>query len=399
MTANDMMTLRALLEKSSDADLLREMIGFTAERLMAVEVEGLTGAAHGERSPDRLTHRNGYASGVGDPGRHGGAEDPEAEEGELLPRLSGTAADGREGADGGGPGGLHPGRVDRSVDDLVQAMGMSRHLQEPGLQAGAGEIDDKIQSFLDRPLEGDWPYLWLDATYSEGAQAGRIVSVAVTVAVAVNDQGRREVLGMAIGASEAETFWTGFLRSLTRRGLRGVELVIADDHKGLKAAPTRILGATAQRCRVHFMRNLLAHAGKQGRRVVSAFVATAFAQDDANSAAARWRLVADQLKPKAPKLAALMDEAQHDVLAYMSFPREHRQKLHSTNPLERLNGEIKRRTNVVGIFPNEDAITRLVSAILLEQNDEWAVSRRYMTLESIAQTSDNLTLKLPTVAA
>ena len=259
-----------------------------------------------------------------------------------------------------------------------------------------GEIDDNIQSFLDRPLEGDWPYLWLDATYLKVRQAGRIVSVAVTVAVAVNDQGRREVLGMAIGASEAETFWTGFLRSLTRRGLRGVKLVIADDHKGLKAAATRILGATAQRCRVHFMRNLLAHAGKQGRRVVSAFVATAFAQDDADSAAAQWRLVADQLKPKAPKLAALMDEAQHDVLAYMSFPREHRQKLHSTNPLERLNGEIKRRTNVVGIFPNEDAITRLVGAILLEQNDEWAVSRRYMTLESIAQTSDNLTLKLPT---
>ena len=198
----------------------------------------------------------------------------------------------------------------------------------------------------------------------------------------------------------------GLLRQSVYGRLAGYEdvndaerLVIADDHKGLKAAATRILGTTAQRCRVHFMRNLLAHAGKQGRRVVSAFVATAFAQDDADSAAAQWRLVADQLKPKAPKLAALMDEALHDVLAYMSFPREHRQKLHSTNPLERLNGEIKRRTNVVGIFPNEDAITRLVGAILLEQNDEWAVSRRYMTLESIAQTSDNLTLKLPTVAA
>ena len=286
----------------------------------------------------------------------------------------------------------------RSVDDLVQAMGMSG-ISKSQVSRLCGEIDDKIQSFLDRPLEGDWPYLWLDATYLKVRQAGRIVSVAVTVAVAVNDRGRREVLGMAIGASEAETFWTGFLRSLTRRGLRGVKLVIADDHKGLKAAATRILGATAQRCRVHFMRNLLAHAGKQGRRVVSAFVATAFAQDDADSAAAQWRLVADQLKPKAPKLAALMDEAQHDVLAYMSFPREHRQKLHSTNPLERLNGEIKRRTNVVGICPNEDAITRLVGAILLEQNDEWAVSRRYMTLESIAQTRDNLTLKLPTVAA
>ena len=399
MTANDMMTLRALLEKSSDADLLREMIGFTAERLMAVEVEGLTGAAHGERSPDRLTHRNGY--------RERSWETRAGTVGLKIPKL-------RKGSYF--PGFLEPRRMaekaltavvqeayiqgvsTRSVDDLVQAMGMSG-ISKSQVSRLCCEIDDKIQSFLDRPLEGDWPYLWLDATYLKVRQAGRIVSVAVTVAVAVNDQGRREVLGMAIGASEAETFWTGFLRSLTRRGLRGVKLVIADDHKGLKAAATRILGATAQRCRVHFMRNLLAHAGKQGRRVVSAFVATAFAQDDADSAAAQWRLVADQLKPKAPKLAALMDEAQHDVLAYMSFPREHRQKLHSTNPLERLNGEIKRRTNVVGIFPNEDAITRLVGAILLEQNDEWAVSRRYMTLESIAQTSDNLTLKLPTLAA
>ena len=399
MTANDMMTLRALLEKSSDADLLREMIGFTAERLMAVEVEGLTGAAHGERSPDRLTHRNGY--------RERSWETRAGTVALKIPKL-------RKGSYF--PGFLEPRRMaekaltavvqeaciqgvsTRSVDDLVQAMGMSG-ISKSQVSRLCGEIDDKIQSFLDRPLEGDWPYLWLDATYLKVRQAGRIVSVAVTVAVAVNDRGRREVLGMAIGASEAETFWTGFLRSLTRRGLRGVKLVIADDHKGLKAAATRVLGATAQRCRVHFMRNLLAHAGKQGRRVVSAFVATAFAQDDADSAAAQWRLVADQLKPKAPKLAALMDEAQHDVLAYMSFPREHRQKLHSTNPLERLNGEIKRRTNVVGIFPNEDAITRLVGAILLEQNDEWAVSRRYMTLVSIAQTSDNLTLKLPTVAA
>ena len=151
--------------------------------------------------------------------------------------------------------------------------------------------------------------------------------------------------------------------------------------------------------RVHFMRNLLAHAGKEGRRVVSAFVATAFAQDDAEAASVQWRLVADQLRPKVPKLAALMDEAEHDVLAYMAFPREHRQKLHSTNPIERLHAEIKRRTNVVGIFPNEDAVTRLVGAVLLEQNDEWAVSRRYITLESIAPVSDNLTVKLPAVAA
>ena len=182
--------------------------------------------------------------------------------------------------------------------------------------------------------------------------------------------------------------------------MRGVKLVISDDHKGLKAAATRILNATWQRCRVHFMRNLLAHAGKQGRRVVSAFVATAFAQEDAEAAKTQWRQVADQLRPKAPKLANLMDEAEPDVLAYMTFPKEHRTKLHSTNPLERLNGEIKRRTNVVGIFPNEAAITRLIGAILLEQNDEWAVQRaRYMTLETIASVSQDDLIKLPPAAA
>ena len=400
MTANDMMTLRALLEKSSAADLLREMIGFTAERLMALEVEGLTGAAYGERSPDRLTHRNGY--------RERSWETRAGTVALKIPKL-------RKGSYF--PGFLEPRRMaekaltaviqeayiqgvsTRSVDDLVQAMGMSG-ISKSQVSRLCGEIDDRIQSFLDRPLEGDWPYLWLDATYVKVRQTGRVVPAAVTVAVAVNDQGRREVLGMAIGASEAETFWTEFLRSLTRRGLRGVQLVISDDHKGLKAAATRILGATWQRCRVHFMRNLLAHAGRQGRRVVSAFVATAFAQEDADSARAQWRQVADQLRPKAPRLAALMDDAEHDVLAYMSFPAAHRTKLHSTNPLERLYGEIKRRTNVVGIFPNEDAITRLIGAILVEQNDEWAVQRaRYMTLGSIAQTGDNVSIKLPAAAA
>ena len=200
------------------------------------------------------------------------------------------------------------------------------------------------------------------------------------IAVGVNTDGRREVLGMAIGPSEAETFWTEFLRKLARRGLRGVKLVISDAHEGIKAAVTKVLHATWQRCRVHFMRNALAHAGKQGRRVVSAFIGTAFAQDDAEAASKQWRQVADQLRPKVPKLAAFMDEAEEDVLAFMTFPKEHRPKIHSTNPIERLNGEIKRRTDVVGIFPNEEAITRLVGAILLEQNDEWAVQRgRYMT--------------------
>ena len=231
-------------------------------------------------------------------------------------------------------------------------------------------------------------------------QAGRIVSVAVIVAVGANADGRREVLGLDVGPSEAETFWTDFLRKLARRGLRGVKLVVSDAHEGIKAAVSKVLSCTWQRCRVHFMRNVLAHAGRSGRRVVSAFVATAFAQDDAEAARLQWRRVADQLRPKLPKLAGYLDEAETDVLAYMTFPPAHRAKLHSTNPLERLNGEIKRRTEVVGIFPNEAAIVRLVGAILLEQNDEWAVQRaRYITLESIAPISDDPIVSLPAVAA
>jgi transposase-like protein len=257
-----------------------------------------------------------------------------------------------------------------------------------------------VNAFLTRPIEGDWPYLWIDATYVKARQNGRIVSMAVIVAVGVNSDGRREVLGLDVGPSEAETFWVSFLRKLTRRGLRSVKLVISDSHEGIKAAVSKVLSTTWQRCRIHFMRNVLAHAGKQGRRVISAFIATAFAQDDAKAASQQWRHVADQIRPKVPKLAALLDEAETDVLAYMSFPAAHRAKLHSTNPLERVNGEIKRRAEVVGIFPNEAAITRLVGAILLEQNDEWAVQRaRYMTLETIAPISDDPIISLPAMAS
>ena len=257
------------------------------------------------------------------------------------------------------------------------------------------EIDARVKAFLDRPLEGDWPYVWLDATYVKVRRNHRIVSVAAIV-IGVNADGRREVLGMDIGLSEAETFWTEFLRKLRRRGLRGVKLVISDAHEGIKAAVAKLMNATWQRCRVHTMRNALAHAGKSSRRVVSAFMATAFAQDSAEAAKAQWRRVADQLRPKLPKLAGFMDEAEDDVLAYMTFPPDHWSKIHSTNGLERLNGEVKRRTEVVGIFPNDEAIIRLVGAILLEQNDEWAVQRaRYMTLETIATLSDDLVVGLP----
>jgi transposase-like protein len=397
---DDMMNLRALLEKSADADLLREMIGFAAQRLMELDVEGLTGAAHGARDPERINHRNGYRDRLWET-RAGTVElrIPKLRKGSYFPGFLEPRRMAEKALTAVIQEAYVQGISTRSVDDLVKALGMSG-ISKSQVSRLCGEIDDKVHTFLNRPLEGEWPYIWLDATYLKVRQNGRIVSVAVIIAVGVNGDGRREVLGLAIGPSEAETFWTEFLRKLARRGMRGVKLVVSDAHEGLKAAVAKVLHASWQRCRVHFMRNVLAHAGKQGRRVVSAFIGTAFAQNDADAARTQWRQVADQLRSRVPKLAAMMDDAEADVLAYMSFPAAHRPKLHSTNPIERLNGEIKRRTEVVGIFPNEEAIVRLVGAILLEQNDEWAVQRaRYMTLETIAPLSDDPIVMLSAVPA
>ena len=229
-----------------------------------------------------------------------------------------------------------------------------------------------MNAFLTRPLEGEWPYVWVDATYVKAREAGRIVSTATIIAVGVNTDGRREVLGVATGPSEAETFWKGFLRSLADRGLRGVRLVIADDHKGLRAAAAKVFHATLQRCRVHWMRSALAHVPAKQRPAVIAMIKTIFAQETAQDAHAQWNSVAAALQERVPRLAALMEGAREDVLAYTAFPKEHWPQIASTNPLERVNGEIKRRSDVVGIFPNAAAVVRLVGALMLEQNDEWA---------------------------
>jgi putative transposase len=378
--------LAELLEKAGDGDFLRAVAEAVLQLLMEADVEGLIGAARHERTAERQTYRNGYRDRALD-----------TRLGTLQLRIPKLRA---------GPSYFPPfleprktsekalvaviqeawigGVSTRRVDELAQAMGLAG-LDKSRVSRLCKEIDERVTAFLDRPLAGEWPYLWLDATYLKVREGGRIVSVAAIIAVAVDAEGRREIVGLHLGPSEAETFWTSFLKGLLRRGLKGVKLVVSDAHEGLKAAIRRVLGATWQRCRVHWMRAALAHVPKGQQSVVAAALRQAFLQADQASARQVWRQVADQLRPRWPRLAALMDESEHDVLAYMGFPAQHRAKLHSTNPLERLNKEVKRRADVVGIFPGEASIVRLIGAVLLEANDEWQLQHRYMQVEAMAE--------------
>jgi putative transposase len=399
MTTKANIALAELVEKGAEPDLLREMIQYVAQRMMEMDAEGLCAAAYAERSPERLNSRNGYRDRLWE--TRAGAVDlkiPKLRKGSYFPGFLEPRRTAEKALAAVIQEAYIQGVSTRSVDELVKTMGMTG-ISKSQVSRLCTEIDERVNAFLERPIEGDWPYLWIDATYLKVRQAGRIVSVAAIIAVAVNTDGVREILGMAIGPSEAEPFWSGFLRSLTRRGLRGVKLVISDAHEGIKAAVAKVFKTTWQRCRVHFLRNALAHAGKGQRQMVLALINTVFAQDTQEAAVTQWRVVADQLREKFPKLATVMDDAESDVLAFMSFPKSHRVQIHSTNPLERLNAEIKRRTNVVGIFPNEPSITRLVGALLLEQNDEWQLQRRYLPLDGLSTLVDNQPARLSAVVS
>jgi putative transposase len=397
----DRLPLAELLQKAGEGDFLRSVAEAVLQLLMEADAEGLIGAGRHERSPERLNYRNGYRDRTFDT-RLGSLQlrIPKLRQGSYFPAF------------------LEPRKVSekalvaviqeawiggvstRRVDDLVQAMGLIG-ISKSTVSKLCKDIDERVNSFLERPLEGEWPYLWLDATYLKVREGGRIVSVAAIIAVAVSTEGKREIVGLGLGPSEAETFWSAFLKGLLRRGLRGVKLVISDAHEGLKHAIGKVLGATWQRCRVHWMRNALAHVPKGQHSMVAAALRQAFLQADQEAARQAWRQLADQLRPRWPKLAGLMDDSEHDVLAYMSFPVQHRTKLHSTNPLERLNKEVKRRADVVGIFPGEASITRLIGAVLLEANDEWQLQHRYMQVEAMGEliAPEPQTLRLPPLAA
>jgi len=382
--------LKELLRKAQvegDAGFLREGVRALSEAIMEMEVEDHIGAARHERTLGRTGQRNGYRQRIWDT-RVGAVElkVPRVRDSSYFPSLLEPRRRAERALSAVVQEAYVHGVSTRKVDELVKALGMVG-ISKSRVSELCEELDEEVERFRDRPLEGPYPYLWVDATYLKARQDGRVSSTAVVIAVGVNAKtGEREVLGLDVGPGEDGAFWSSFLRSLVARGLSGVRLVTSDAHRGLKGAIEAIVhGASWQRCRVHFMRNALSLVPKAAQQMVGATIRTVFAQPDALSAHQQWRKVADGFRGRFPKLAELMDEAEEDVLAYAAFPGEHWQKIWSNNPLERLNKEVKRRTNVVGIFPNETAVIRLVGAVLCEQHDEWQVAKRYFSAGSLAK--------------
>jgi putative transposase len=303
--------------------------------LMEADVEGLIGAGRHERSAERLNYRNGYRDRSLDT-RLGplSLRIPKLRQGSYFPPFLEPRKTAEKALVTVIQEAWIGGVSTRRVDELVQAMGLSG-ISKSQVSKLCKDIDERVSAFLDRPIDGEWPYLWLDATYLKVRDGGRIVSVAAIIAVAVTTEGRREIIGLGLGPSEAEPFWSTFLKSLVKRGLKGVKLVISDAHDGLRHAITRVLGATWQRCRVHWMRNALAHVPRGQHTMVAAAIRQAFLRPDAEAAQHTWRHVADQLRPRWPKLGTLMDDSEHDVLAYLAFPAQHRTKLHSTDEVDK----------------------------------------------------------------
>ena len=396
--------LLGLLRKQAadvDLDFLREAVAVLAEALMEAEVSAQIGAGYGERSATRTTQRNGYRPRRWDT-RVGTLElaIPKLREGSYFPMLLEPRRRSERALLAVVQQAYVEGVSTRRVDDLVQALGCEG-ISKSQVSRICAELDHVVASFLGRPLDGGpYRYLWLDALTQKVREGGRIVNVSVVVATAVNAEGKREVLGIDVGTSEDGAFWLAFLRGLVARGLAGVELVTSDAHEGLKVAiATVFAGASWQRCRTHFARNLLARVPKSAHGLVATMVRTVYQQPSAEEVWAQHRRVVEQLEPRFPEAAVLLAEAAHDILAFTEFPLAHWKQVWSNNPLERLNKEIRRRTDVVGIFPNRPAILRLVGAVLAEQHDEWAVQRRYLTMATLLPAPSELTTEVLLPAA
>lgn len=382
--------LKELLRKAQiegDAEFLKEGVRVLSQMLMEMEVEQHIGASRHERSPGRIGQRNGYRQRSWDT-RVGSVElsVPRVRDSSYFPSLLEPRRKAERALAAVVQEAYIHGVSTRKVDELVKALGMTG-ISKSRVSELCEELDEEVERFRNRPLEGSYPYVWVDATYVKARQDGRVVSVAVVIAVGVKAQtGEREVLGFDVGPSEDGAFWTSFLRSLMARGLCGVRLLTSDAHQGLKSAVAAVLvGASWQRCRVHFMRNALSLVPKAAQQMVGATIRTVFAQPDSEGAREQWRRVSESFISRFPRLSELMNEAEEDVLSYSAFPQEHWQKIWSNNPLERVNKEVKRRTNVVGIFPTEGSVIRLVGSVLSEQHDEWQVSKRYFSAGSLAK--------------
>jgi len=374
---------KTLIEEHGD--FLRDAVAMVAAQLMEAEIAGEIGASRGERSAERATHRNGYRERLW-----------ETRVGEIelaVPRKRSGAAY--------FPSFLEPRRPceqaivsvvmeayvngvsTRKVDRLVEQLGISS-MSKDRVSALCRELDERVDAFRNRPLEGAFPYLWLDAKHLKVRDRGSVRSKALVIAYAVHESGCREVIGIDIGETETEAFWVAFLRDLVARGLSGVRLAISDEHQGLKAAIERVLACPWQRCTVHFVRNMHGHCRRDERGLVSAALREIFGAPDAAVARERFGSVLERFRGTVPKVAELLEDAEEDLLAFYRFPAPHWPKLRSTNPLERVNREVGRRSDVVGIFPNDTSAIRLAGALLIEQNDEWLVARRYLSAESIA---------------
>jgi transposase-like protein len=374
----------AWLRSDEGADLVREGLRWLVAQLMEAEVAELIGARLGERTSDRATHRNGYRSRRWDT-RAGEIElqIPKLRQGSYFPSFLEPRRRSEQALVSVVQQAYVCGVATRRVDQLVESLGL--RISKSEVSRICAGLDEQVEAFRTRPLEGDYPYLFLDAKVEQVRAGGRVVPKALVIAHGVHETGRREILRLDVGEAETEAFWTDFLRGLVARGLTGVRLAISDAHAGLKAAIAKVLGACRQRCTVHFLRDCLGHARRDQHGLLAAVIRPIFNATDPVQARDRLSEAVAHLDGCLAKVATMLEAAEDEVLAFYAFPEAHRTKIRSTNPLERFNKEVGRRTDVVGIFPNDQSLIRLAGMLCIEQNDEWLVGRRYLSAESISE--------------